>query len=421
MKIVENVSELYDLVSFGSNRYTPIHRWYNLIEGYGNEFVRRIIGELDEFPKVCFDPFGGIGTTALTCQELGIKCHSFEVNPFFFDVARAKLRMDYSSKEFEKIISKIENKLKRSKGIKKFPDIESKTFFEDLNKKKWIFDKEVAFGLIDILEEINSTKSPYQTLLKIALANILVEVSNVYKNGKCLAYKKDWKNKNFTRNEVHGKFLYHSKKVILNDLKSFQKKIPLAHNFIHFENGDSRKLINNLKDDSIDLVITSPPYLNSRDYTDIYRLELWILGYISKFEEEKVLRKSALTSHVQIQLKDKPYPRIKEIKEFLKHLDSLNGQLWNKNIPNMVKGYFYDFDELFKNLKPKLKNNAKVFINVSNSAYGGKICEVDIILAKIAKKHGYKLKEIKVARHISSTKKQQLPEKLRESVIVLQT
>jgi len=419
MRINDNVSELYDLVSFGSNKHIPIHRWYGLIEGYGREFVRRIIGELDEFPKTCLDPFGGVGTTALTCQELGIKCHSFEVSPFFYEVARAKLRMDYSSSNFEKLINEFESYLKRCKVKRPYPKLESKTFFEEINKKKWIFNKEVSYGIVDILERIKKIDNTYAGLFRVALGNILVEVSNVYKNGKCLTYRKDWKERTRTRKDVHENFLRICRKVILTDLKTNQKQIPLVHNFLNFEHGDSRKMIDSLKNNSIDLVITSPPYLNSRDYTDIYRLELWILGYISKFNTEQKLRKSALTSHVQIQLEDKPYPKIKEIKNFLQHLDSMNGRLWNKNIPNMVKGYFYDFDLLFKSMKPKLKKGANIFINVSNSAYGGKICEVDKILAKIAVKNGYKFKEIKIARYVNSSKQQHLTEKLRESVIVL--
>ena len=37
--------------------------------------------------------------------------------------------------------------------------------------------------------------------------------------------------------------------------------------------------IKSIPDNSIDLVITSPPYLNSRDYTDTYMLELKTLGF----------------------------------------------------------------------------------------------------------------------------------------------
>ena len=42
-----------------------------------------------------------------------------------------------------------------------------------------------------------------------------------------------------------------------------------------------------IPDQSVDLVITSPPYLNSRDYTDTYMVELKALGYMEDLNEIK--------------------------------------------------------------------------------------------------------------------------------------
>jgi len=262
----------------------------------------------------------------------------------------------------------------------------------------------------------------YALLFKIALGSQLVAVSNVYRNGKCLSYRNDWGKIIISRNEVHAKFMKHCKEILLVDVKTNQSLIPRVLNQNDVYHGDPRQHIKFLPDNSIDLVITSPPYLNSRDYTDIYRLELWILGYVSKYSEEKTIRKNALTSHVQIPLEDKVSPKIPELQFFLNHLAALNGSLWNKNIPFMVKGYFADMNQLFIDMHSKLTPGAKVYINVSNSAYGGQICEVDTILAKIANKVGYKALEIRTARLLSSSHQQQfqLFEKLRESVIVLE-
>jgi hypothetical protein len=44
------------------------------------------------------DPFGGSGTTALTCQFLGVRPATIEVNPFLADLIEAKLsQYDLSS------------------------------------------------------------------------------------------------------------------------------------------------------------------------------------------------------------------------------------------------------------------------------------------------------------------------------------
>lgn len=426
MKYFDDSEKLYDLVQFGSNRYQPTHRWYNLIEGYSSEFVRRIIGEQKALPKACLDPFGGVGTTALTCQQLGVRCYSIENSPFFHEVAQAKLKVDYQSQKFEAMLDKFKKYLKRCKKEHKIPQLETETLFEHNGKKRWVFDKSVSNAILDITSMINKLdkegKVTYTSLFRIALGAQLVAVSNVFKNGKCLSYRSNWKKTKISRQEVHQRFLQHCKEILLVDLRTNENIPPKVYNYLYCFHGDCRQHIRFIPDNSIDLVITSPPYLNSRDYTDIYRLELWVLGYVTKYEEERKIRASALTSHVQISLPDRKYPNIPELKEFLTHLDGLNGFLWNKNIPFMIKGYFADMDQLFKDMHPKLTPGAKLYINVSNSAYGGQICEVDTILAKIAKRTGYKPIEIRTARLINSSKQQQLqlPEKLRESVIVLE-
>lgn len=49
-----------------------------------------------------------------------------------------------------------------------------------------------------------------------------------------------------------------------------------------------------------DLAVFSPPYPNSFDYTDVYNIELWTLGYIRDAASNQRLRSATLSSHVQI-------------------------------------------------------------------------------------------------------------------------
>ncbi|NVJ45611.1 MAG: DNA modification methylase [Cytophagia bacterium] len=419
--IKDFVSQYSDLVSFQSNKYFPIHRWFNMVEGFSPELVRRLIGEQRRLPESVFDPFGGVATTALTCQDLGIKCWSIEANPFFYHVARTKLRTDYLGDELAEVIDGLKRSLSRTKKTHSYPKLESNTFFENELLEKWIFHQETAFGILDILERtktIPNNYSKYADLCVLALASILVPISNVFRNGKCLSYKARWKDTRVERNVVH-KMFFDVMEDILIDIRSKNRLIPRHYNYVNFMHGDSRQRTQEIPDQSLDMVITSPPYLNSRDYTDVYRLELWILGFITSFAEERQLRANALTSHVQISLPDRQYPAIEGIDRFLFHLDSMNGSLWNKNIPNMIKGYFSDMEGLFETISKKLKPGGSIYLNVSNSAYGNKICEVDKLLAEVAELKGFKTLEIRTARYISSSNQQSLKGKIRESVVVL--
>lgn len=426
MNFKDYTNQYSNLVTFTPNKNTPIHRWYPLVEGYSTDFVRNIIEEQEIRPEFCFDPFGGIGTTALTCYEMGIKCVSIEASPFFYDVSNIKINFsNLSSDTLEKLINKIAISLSKSKLLVEHPKLQSKTFFENSKREKWVFHQSASNGIFDIVKSIDKIckdeNEEYKKVFKISLATILQEVSNVFKNGKCLSYKKKWKEKKYEREEVHQFFLKHAKDVILEDLKN----IDLKNDDFYRENeivfGDSRKKVKEISN-GIDIVITSPPYLNSRDYTDIYRLELWMLGYVSTYENERVIRKSALTSHVQIQLPKVDYPKIDELEKAIAYLESDKAELWNLNIPNMVRGYFNDMQNILFDLKSKLNTNAKIYINVSNSAYSNYIIEVDLIIAKAAELIGYRCEEIRIARPIKTSSQQAKKmniDKMRESVIVL--
>ena len=186
--------------------------------------------------------------------------------------------------------------------------------------------------------------------------------------------------------------------------------------------GDVRKnLDKKVEDNSVDLVITSPPYLNSRDYTDTYMIELRVLDYLKNDEQVRNLRKSTIRSHVQVNWEESLYSGIEELDNSIKQINENKEKLWNKSLLDMINGYFEDMDNLFKILYKKMKSNGRIYFNVANSAYCGVEIEVDVIVAKIAERIGFKIIEIREARRINpSSQQKDTIEYLRESVIVIE-
>ena len=422
IKIKNCIKKYNNEVHFRNNINEPIYRWYPLVEGFSSNFVKSIIDELDYIPSFCLDPFAGSGTTPLACQQLGIKCYSFEVNPFLFDLMKIKLYKGYNGRKFENIINRIDQNLRMYKRDWEYPKIETQTLFERKDLKKWIFNKKVAWGMFDILNEIhklsNTAESKYKPLLKVALASNLIDISNVFRNGKCLSYKRNWQNNGIPRRDIHKKFIGFCRDIILRDVLHITPNNNEIDNSAFCKEGDARKLVKGLEDRSIDLVITSPPYLNSRDYTDIYRLELWILGYLKTFKDERELRKRTLRSHVQIAWHEEETLKIKKLEKALKEIEKHRGEFWNNSIPEMIKGYFVDVNIILKSLYKKMKINSKVYINVGNSSYFNSIIETDAIIAEIAEMNQFQVDEIRVARYLKSSG-QQDSKRIRESVIVL--
>src|SRR5829696_6085266 len=69
----------------------PFQRWFHFKEAFSPKFVADTLGALPYKVGRCLDPFGGSGTTAVTCRMLGISSTVIEVNPFLADLIEAKL------------------------------------------------------------------------------------------------------------------------------------------------------------------------------------------------------------------------------------------------------------------------------------------------------------------------------------------
>src|ERR1051325_9700311 len=69
----------------------PFQRWFKFKEAFSPRFIFDCVQSMGTPPRTCLDPFGGSGTTALTCQFLGIRPITIEVNPFLADLIEAKL------------------------------------------------------------------------------------------------------------------------------------------------------------------------------------------------------------------------------------------------------------------------------------------------------------------------------------------
>jgi hypothetical protein len=111
---------------------------------------------------------------------------------------------------------------------------------------------------------------------------------------------------------------------------------------------------------------------------------------------------------------------IPELKRVLSKLNAKKVEMWNDDLPTMIKGYFKDMDTLFAQLRLKMQSNRKVFFNVANSAYYGVEIKVDEIVSAIAETHGFIIDEIREARQLKpSSQQKETIKSLRESVIVM--
>lgn len=422
----KDCTEKYNsIMVFGKNKDVLVHRWYPFVEGYSKEFIEDILQELPFTPQCALEPFCGSGTTPVELQNHSIKCYSFEVSPFMHLLAKVKLERTYDEATLIRFRNKVADSLARP-----MPDIRKKelvpfgdTLVRKDGMKKWNFHDSSLDGILDIRYAIRTEVDDdrYSKLFTIALSSIILQASNLFRNGKCLSYKKGWETRIISRDEIHRLFLNQLDTVIYEDVKTLSSQRARVCNADLCCFGDVRKSIENVEDDSLDLIITSPPYLNSRDYTDIYMLELKVLQLVNSHEDLQKLRKSTLRSHVQVKYGDmRPIDNLR-LCECLSDMRKSDQKSWNSDIPNMICGYFEDMQQLFTAFSKKMRKGGVIYFNVANSAYFGVEVPVDLIISDIAENCGLKVREIRKARDIKTSPQQSkaLGKKLHESVIVI--
>lgn len=422
--LIDCTKKYHSIMVFDKNKNVLVHRWYPFVEGYSKEFIEDILQELPFIPQCAMEPFCGSGTTPVELQNHGIRCYSFEVSPFMHLLAKVKLERTYDEAILKSYRDKVAEALSNPEND--IRSLEAIPFGDTVVKKnglsKWNFHDTSLDGILDIRHAIRTKVEDerYKNLFTIALASIILQTSNMFRNGKCLSYKKGWSDRIIARNEVHNLFLEKIDTVIAEDVRILTEQSSDIHNSEICNLGDVRKNIDKVPDNSLDLIITSPPYLNSRDYTDIYMLELKVLELVNSHEDLQALRKSTIRSHVQVKYSDINPIDNSRLKQCLKDMKKSDAKSWNSDILNMICGYFEDMQLLFSEFAKKMRSGGVIYFNVANSAYFGVEVPVDYIIGDIAEDCGFTVREIRKARDLKTSPQQSgLVGKLRESVLVI--
>lgn len=389
--------------------------WRQFKEAFAPELVEVAISEtaasLGRPVTACLDPFGGSGTTALTCQFLGVFPTTIEVNPFLADLIAAKLGR-YNFERLPTLLSKVTDSRTRTKfprGL--FPEAAA-TFVEPGQNGRFIFTKPVAERLFTILSRIDRIDDlSSQRLFRVMLASTAISVSNVVVSGKGRRYRRNWQDTLHSAEEVDDIFIRNSVRAIY-DLRRFRNR---AERKVKLIRGDARVSIS--KSEQVDLAIFSPPYPNSFDYTDVYNVELWAGGYLRSAQENRSLRMKTIRSHVQI-ARDFASGEVGSttLARTMKRLRAARGRLWNKHIPEMIGAYFGDMSTIFVGLQDRIVAGGRVYAVFGDSRYAGIDIPVATIITEMLGELGYFVERSTPFRSMRSSPQQggmlELPETL---------
>jgi hypothetical protein len=391
-------------VTFKGNFDYPIHRWFRLTPSFSPELVSDILSHwsLMSGAKV-LEPFCGVGTTPLVCQERGLSSCAVELNPLLYFVAKVKTTsvIDPGSlfAAAREVVAQAQGRFAEIKGLS------TDTFLVEYHDSiprirsvlKW-WSSLILKKLVTLRVALADRSLPIDiaNLLQLAIASILIEVSNARHNHPSLSFAKTTKDDA----PVFERFL-EQVEMMAKDLQVFLQTRPETL----ILQGNSKYLEQVLPAGSVfDAVITSPPYPNRYSYARETRPQMFYLGLVQDGKEVGELETESIGGtwgKATSVLNDHFDYRSKTVKKALCGIPELIGQ-HSYLMQNYVVKYFNDIEQHIESLKSFLRRGAQIAYVIGNSKFYEIVLPSDEILADIFEAHGVQVISIERMRRRNS-------------------
>lgn len=354
------------------------------------------------------DPFCGSGTTLVESLLFGANAVGIDINPIAYLLAKAKVEsFQLKSEEFSKIKKTFYNLTEDSEWTNiKIDDYRQRldigylqNWFPENNLKKIIFIKTI----IDDLPDETS-----QLFTKVVLSNLLREFSFQDPTQLRIRRRPTLPPNNFIET------FKNSLTKQIDNLERFHSlnRFELTSKVVNYL-GDVRTLMKSagIESNSVDLVITSPPYATALPYIDTDRLSLFVFGLTNKNNfrklEETLIGNREITKSKRELLDQEleknftksilPIEIINLLKKIFLLNKNANVGFRRKNTAALLYKYFFDMHLGINQISQVLRKNRFAFFVVGNNrtTAGNEMIDIptDDFIAMIAEANNFKLAE----------------------------
>lgn len=364
------------------------HRYYGkLIPAIPRAYIREFTEEGD----LVFDPFSGSGTTALEAKYLDRNFLGVEINPLSVLISKAKTN-DYSFDKLDTLFTFFETNL-----IKEKSDIEANDIPFVINRDHWFKDY-VQKDLVRlnrvaekaIIELINKEEEKkYRDLIDGTISAIIKNVSNADTRHVFPGFSKRMR-----ALEEQGKNEKDVFSTFLRALKRRIKDIKAVGNHsvnINIIEGDSTNFNAKEYENSVDLVVTNPPYISSVRYAETLKLELYWMQIIKNQTEysnlsSKIIGNDIITKKMYSKKYHTNYEFINDIIDAMYLHDPKNARV--------IYDFFSLMDKVIDNIRIILKSGKYFVMKISDSKIRKTKIETGYLLTKIAETKGFRLVDV---------------------------
>ncbi len=406
------------------------HDWYRFILSFPPHLVRHYLErfEIGNQQRV-LDPFCGTGTTLVECKKLGIMSVGVEANQMAYFASKVKTDWSPDSCQLRMHAEMIADACKKELASQHLADAPSLAGLNGQQLKelppeqgRLLIKNSISplplHKTLVLLERMASQAGqPFDQHERLALANALVGTISNLKFGPEVGVGRTKRD-----TAVVAAWLAQVGR-IGSDLEGLRELNPTEGTVHH---ADSRQIGSLLRPNSVDAVITSPPYPNEKDYSRTTRLESVLLGFLQDRRDLRSMKQTLIRSNTRgVYVKDKDDEWVKGFSSIQRIADEIESRRielgktsgFERLYSKVTKLYFGGMARHLSELKSVLRPGAHLAYVVGDQAsYLRVMIRTGQILAEIAEGLGYEVKSIDLfrTRFASATGKQ-----LREEVVVL--
>jgi len=320
--------------SFVGYKPSDTGKWSHDYHRYPAKFIPQLVERLiDEYVSHkdahINDPFMGCGTTVVTAISRGFKASGTHINKIAYLITRVKstpIEPEYLNKKIEQLMSRL--KVLNGTQITLFNDkIEPLIPQKHIDRINYWFTEENKNELGKILRVI------YDENDEVIRNFFLVAFSHILKNCSIWLQGSTKPTRDLEKKSVkpYDALRRHLMKMRSGN-EAFYKVVPdrirkNINQYLNIEIGDARK--QPVSDETVDLVVTSSPYVTSYEYADLHQLStIWLdladdltdykKGFIGtsykKYENKRL--KSSISADIVDKMSKKSKKMAKEIEAF---------------------------------------------------------------------------------------------------------
>lgn len=244
-----------------------IHRWFNFIAGFAPEFVAKQCPTSHH--GLLLDPFAGCGTSLVVAQTLGHRAIGFEPHPIFARIARAKTEAPPTNARLrgieEVLLAGIQTP-ERAPVLARSAEVFLVKLFEERTLRQLL-------GARAALEDAGLRQDDLAFLL---LSRVLDMCSKAQTDG---IYKAPTSAK---KPEAPADAISFIVEQVRCDTVQANPSVPSPTAILHQGSSEDMRLVDT---GSVDVAVTSPPYLNNFDFAEMTRMYLYFWGICGSWRE----------------------------------------------------------------------------------------------------------------------------------------